>query len=183
MALRFNILGMGNVALWARHLSSYSGDIRSVRPVVERAVEEVIIPRIKLNFANQSDSDVYSWESLGDVTPFFPYRRVSGNQFGPTLSVTGNLERVATQKNIWNFEGSGQHGEAFANISNTSAFYGFYQQEGFVSHLTGTRVPARPFISIGPNEIERIAELFDEFARENMGLTIGTKTNRIRVEA
>lgn len=176
---RFDILGMSNVAHYASALNRWSGDIRSVKPQLERAVDEVIRPRIRLNFANQEAAG-NAWEPLSSETKFWSYRASRNAGGNPTLDVTGKLKRVAQQKNVWDFRGSGQAGAVYASMP-ASAFYGTYHQMGFYNQKAGRDVPAREFIIINEADVRKISDMFDNWVAESFGKTIGRKGERITV--
>lgn len=179
MRFRFDILGMSNIAHYANSLNRWSGDIRSVKPQLERAVDEIIRPRIRLNFANQEAAG-NEWESLSESTPFWSYRASRNAGGNPTLDVTGNLKRTATQKNVWDFRGSGQGGIVYASMPS-NAFYGTYHQAGFYNQRVNKDVPAREFIIINEADVRKIADMFDSWVAESFDKTIGRKGERITV--
>jgi len=158
--LRIQIGGMANAFNMGRQLTRYSGDIRSVRPALEKAVDEVIRPGITLSFSEQREVPGVKWEKLADSTPLWPYRasRNAGNN--PILDVTGKLKRVAQQKNIWTFDG--QAGTAMVH-GLPGAEYGRYHEFGYYNVLVGRDVPARPFMTIDQDDVEDIEQIFMDY--------------------
>lgn len=179
--LRLQIGGMANAFNMGRMLSRYAGDIRSVKPALEKAVEEVIRPSIWLSFENQEETGGSGWEDMEQQTPFWPYRNPKhpwysgGKQYGPLLDVTGKLRRVTQQKNIWTFDG--QAGTAIVH-DLPGAEYGRWQDIGFYNFLANRDVPARPFMTIGEQEIKDIEMIFMDYINMRFANVVG-KVNTV----
>ncbi len=166
-------IGGTNLALLARQLTNFAGDLRSVRPALERAVDEVVIPRIQLNIEEDTAAGE-DWADIRDITFNMPYRRNHhSNQFGPLLEVGGTLRNAVTAKERWTFTGSGDEAGAFASYPPFVP-YAQAQQEGFTSPITGGPVPARPYAVINEQDQDDIEQIFDDWIAEQFGKTVSS---------
>jgi hypothetical protein len=159
-------------ALLSGRLNQWAGQIRSFEPVLQQIVREVVQPRIGQNFGGQTAAGE-NWAPLSENTPFMPYREAHNAAGSPPLDVTGRLKRVAQQQNIWAFDN--RAGIAFVR-DMPGAEYGEAQQQGFYNQgLQGGmgQVPARPFIVVNDEDIERGANIFDNWVSENFNRTVG----------
>lgn len=135
--------------LLAQEISFFAGTIRSFREPLERSVREVVGPSIRENF------DVGGrppWAPLSERTLLI--KSQIGAPDDPLIR-TGLLRRVAGQLNTWYF---GQT-EAFVTQFK-GAEYGAF-------HETGTKyMPARPFMTIQPEDRDKIESVFERWLTE-----------------
>lgn len=164
----------------ASSLTRWSGDIRSFEPVLRRIVKEVVKPRIEENFIKETEAGDKKWDKLAEITPFIGYRQMHNAADNPILDVTGKLKRVALQDNIWTFDN--RAGVAFVR-DLPGAEYGRAQQHGAPNYgLSGglADIPARPFIIIRREDIDRAEEIVKAWVAENFtkrvagGVTVGS---------
>lgn len=140
-------------------LSRYAGSLRSLKQPLEQSVDRVIRPGIEERFAMEGPG----WEPLSPET--IATRRREGFSDGPILTKTGNLRTVATQKNIWDIQG--QQGTAFVTDLPGAEY-------GWVHEFGGGRVPQRSFLEIGPEEMDQIEGIFQEFLAERAAAFVGS---------
>ena len=140
-------------------LKELSPQIRSFREPLQRSIQRVLGPSFQKNF------DVGGrppWESLAAGTV-----AIRGSS-QPILVQSGTLREVAGQLNIWTIEGGYLRdiGEAYVTQLPERAFYGAFHQRGtFV-------MPQREFLTIQPEDMDRVAEIFAEWFEER-GVDIG----------
>lgn len=146
------VTAIPDLSLIVGSLTRFAGSLRSLKEPLERSVNEVIIPRIKENFASESDAGE-GWDQLKPATV-----RQRGSAH-PILQDSGKLLRVATSKHIWEIDG--QAGTAQIT-SLPGVEYGFL-------HDTGTSImAARPFANITEGDIAEIREIFEEFLQDRI---------------
>jgi phage gpG-like protein len=139
-------------------LNRFAGDLRSTRKPIERAVDEVIRPRIRANFGDESEAGV-GWPPLHPNTRLMGYRAMYGAHDNPILDVTGKLKYEAQTKKIWKFQG--QQSTAVASASAfTRAPYGPLHQSG-TQHM-----PPRPFLAITEDDMNEIEDIFTQYIAE-----------------
>lgn len=132
--------------------------VRSHKEPLERAVDEVIRPRIRQNFMSESEAGERSWTPLADTTRV---RREKAGYSGahPILVRQGRLRRAAQQKNMWIFRGQGV--APFAQFSmprlQSRVPYAEKHQEG------EGRLIARPYLVINDWDAKRIEEVFADY--------------------
>lgn len=108
------------------------------------AVNSVIIPSIRANFEAEGRP---KWQSLSDS-------RVAGRkgQAHPILNDTGKLKSVATSPSIWRYTPYSAEVTGMDSVS-----YAGYVQGGT------TKMPAREFLTIQPEDAAKIERLFAEW--------------------
>jgi phage gpG-like protein len=156
-----------------RQLSRFAGDIRSTREPIDQAIEEVIIPRVKLNFEGQ-ESAGEDWADINSATYFMPYRRnhPNGNR-APLLRVGGTMYNAVTAKERWSVTGQGDETSAVAQYPSFVP-YAEPHERGFTSLLTGGWVPARPYFVINQQDQEDIETIFNNWLTEQFGKRTAT---------
>lgn len=134
-------------------------EIRSFREPLKRAIQGVVAPSLRRNFA------------VGGRPPWTPLdeNTIAQKGFDTILVETGKLEQKAGQLNIWFIDGGylSEGNEAEAHISDLSGVeYGEL-------HETGTRhMPARPWAILQPDDINDIEATFEAYINERIGRTI-----------
>jgi phage gpG-like protein len=147
-------------------LNRYSGRLRSVRPALREAVDTVIRDRIESNFAREEAAGT-PWAGLG--TRALDERERGGYGDGPILQRRGRLKRQALMKGIWTFQGQ----EGFAYVSAgafRTAPYGPFHQTGYRGQ--GGDVPARPFLIINAQDVEKIQQIIERYVVGRVGATV-----------
>jgi phage gpG-like protein len=126
--------------------------IRSYKVPLNKSIKEVMSPSIAENFASGGRP---SWTPLADFT-------IQKKGHDTILYETGTLAKRAPQYNNWTVDGPA--GEARLDRLRTT--YGYFHQEGFVNHWTGTFTPARTWAMFQPEDEEAIEAIFWEFLEE-----------------
>lgn len=175
----FSITMLPNAAHLAGNITRFAGDIRSVEEPLKKARDEVLIPRIRDNFADETAAGT-PWRDWSENTPFMPYH----TSFGPAnsiLDVTGTLFREATSPGIWTIRN--QEGEAYVSGSSFQrAPYARFMQEGAPNntspHGNPAPIPPRPFIIINDKDLDDIDTIFkdwleDRFTKRVAGGMVG----------
>jgi phage gpG-like protein len=139
-------------------LNWHAGQVRSLREPLERAVREVVIPRVGSNFAGTTAAG-NGWQPIQEASKFSSYRK--GKEGNPTLDVSGKLKRHAQTIGIWTFT---QQSAFVAGLP--TAPYGIFHQDGAV-HL----VP-REFLIINDQDINAIEEIFKDWVGNIFGRTV-----------
>lgn len=104
------------------------------------SIKEVIIPSIRENFRAEGRPH---WQQLAARTV-----AIRGSSH-PILYVSGNLYDAATSEDIWHVTNTA------ASVKNFPLAYGIY-------HTAGTlRMPARPFLTLPPEEYPKIVAVFE----------------------
>jgi len=167
--LRLQISGMANAFNMGRALSTQAGQIRSVGPALEQAVDEVIRPAIHRSFDYERETEGTPWVPLAEATKFWSYRASRNAGGNPILDVTGNLRRVATSKDIWTF----QNQRGIAQVTGLpGAEYGRSHEFGYYNFKAGVDVPARPFMTIGEQSVTRIEEILLDYVSGRLGRAV-----------
>lgn len=154
----------------ARSLRTFAGDIRSTRRVLERVRDLAAIPAVESNFAKGGRGQ---WAPMHEVTPFMPRKNPRGAT-APLLNVTGRLKAAATADTRWRIQGA----DLFVpsdTFSHSMAPYGRMQHEGGTSRLTGGPVPGRPFYYMSQRDVDRAAQVVEQWVWENFNKTVGVK--------
>lgn len=126
--------------------------IRSLIEPLREAVKTVVIPSIGENFDSEGRP---AWAPLSESREL--QKAAQGYPYD-ILRATGQLERIATQLNIWNFDGGYGTGEAEASVDNLgNAEYGFFHQEGTY------KMPERAFLLIQDEDLDEIVEVFEDY--------------------
>lgn len=167
--LMVDIKTIPNLMRLAGALSYWSGELRSTKPVLKEAVDEVVRPRIRENFASESAAG-NPWAQLSETT--VKDRLSQGYDSGPILNRTGTLAEAAQQANIWTFRGS--QGEAFIKGLPDRAWYGVVHDQG----LLAPQVPQREFFVINEDDEEEIREILTEWVAFNFNKTVGAVGGR-----
>ena len=126
------------------------------RTPLRRCVTEVMIPSIALNFAVGGRP---GWEPLAAGTV---ERRRSAGLDGPILHRTGALEAAMARTDTWTIT----RNEARIDSLPDSVAYG-------IAHQTGASkgnwfMPARPFAVVQPEDEDRMADIFADWALETV---------------
>jgi phage gpG-like protein len=126
--------------------------IRSLIEPLKESVRNVVIPSIRENFDAEGRP---SWEPLSESRE--AQKAVQGLP-PDILTASGALRRIATQLNIWEFDGGYGSGEAVASIT------GFGDADYGELHMSGTeRMPAREFAVLQEEDEDGILEVFDNY--------------------
>jgi phage gpG-like protein len=176
-----------SLGIMARRVNKLGLDIRSFREPLQRAVREVVIPSIEMNFRKHGRP---RWEPLSEDTIL---NRL-GNGFDLNiLTRTGALRKGATQMKIWTIDRE----KAFIANLPKNIWYGVVHQAGSAGAkktLTGSGrqgfgsmtktlsiteshgdIPARPFVLLQKSEEELLDEVFLDWLDER-ALAAGLKT-------
>jgi phage gpG-like protein len=155
-------------------LNSWSGEMRSFREPLNQSVREVVIPRVRDNFASESEAG-NPWVPLAEATPFMPYRVAHGmeGRSDSILKVTGRLQRAVTSVGIWRFDGIG--GMAFVSEIGSAPYAEVHQQGAVNRGLKGglSNIPARPFLSVNQEDVDRMETIFQDWVSDSFGKTVG----------
>lgn len=143
-------------------LTRFAGVVRSTRPALEEAVDEIIIPAIDEAFETESDPVTgESWEPLSDV---MPHRVAMGAENNPILQVSGELRRHATMKKYWQTQGQQS---VISMMGPLDPPYWALQQFGGPNmglHGGMGSVPERPYLGISEQQVDQIGEKLQEYA-------------------
>lgn len=164
----------GGAGIFATKLDKLGMDIRSFREPLKRAVQQVVIPSIRVNFIKGGRP---RWTELAEST----VKQKHGNM--RPLQDTGRLMRTMGYLNIWTLT----QDRAFIADLPQNIWYGKVQQNGLgrevrtpgaLNPLTGRRgpdivesgggIPARPFVMIQEQDIPKIQKVFDDWLQERI---------------
>jgi phage gpG-like protein len=145
-------------------LSETAQSLRSFREPLQRAVRSVIAPRIYENFDDGGASG--SWAPLALSTIVWKFNNGFARNALDPLKRSGKLQKKAAQLNNWKYTSD----TATFDKLPADAMYGMYHQFGYTNALTGGNVPARPWVEVNDNDIDRIEEMFDTFAKVKLGI-------------
>jgi len=152
--------------------------IRSYRGPMQRAVDEVVNPRIKENFRSETAAGESSWEPLAEWTAFDRQAMGLGGQ-SPKLRRKNRLYRTATTRRaIWTFRGQGSDPAAFIDMGalNSRVPYAEYHQIGTY------KMPARPYLVINDKDVKEIEEIFaDHLEKRELAAGMGIAWAAYRV--
>jgi phage gpG-like protein len=156
-------------AILAAGYFDFGISLRSYREPLKRSVQKVVAPSIKHNFEVGGRP---AWLPLAEYTQEARAREGYGSA-RPILVRTGKLKRVAGQLNIWTIESD----KAFVS-QLPGADYGIVHQggggagafKGMAGDLISGEVPARPFLLIQDDDVDRIETVFLDWARERLVL-------------
>lgn len=135
-------------------------DIRSYREPLKESIDEVVTPRIKLNFIGETAAGEYNWQRLARRTEYERDRLGFGKQH-PKLRRTDKLFRAATRRRaIWTFKTQTVPPEAFIDPRKLQMRvpYALYHQEG-----VEFRMPAREYMVINESDAQKIEEIFADY--------------------
>lgn len=160
----------GSMGIAARRVDKLGLDIRSFKEPLKRAVKEVIIPSIQMNFHKFGRP---RWAPLSDETE-------SRKGHARPLHLTGALRSTMKQIGIWHID---QEKALIPNLPDR-IWYGVIHQTGIgdpgaeadmwfdpvVNKMVnvgdsgdGRNIPARPFAVIQPEDEENIERVFGEW--------------------
>lgn len=190
MAPTLGITFEPTLVIAAGRIDKLGVDIRSFREPLERAIKQVIIPSIGMNF-DQGGRPEWEGHSAGTEEIRSRLRK----PLGAVLVTTGALKRGAMQFNNWKV------GRGAAVMSDLPArvWYGKVHQKGYEGKTMAARVkaaggnaataltvaigdalasksrghvvppiPARPFVMLQPEDEDRITEVFIEWLGERV---------------
>lgn len=120
-----------------------------------RSIEQVLAPSIGRNFDQEGNEDG-PWQELTADT--IMRRELEGFSSDPILNRTGNLREEATSLDAWNIDNE----EAVMAIGGDAGQYAFIHQFGG-SAGQGAFIPARPFVSPSEDDVDAVAEVFQEW--------------------
>lgn len=171
--------------IYAEEFDNMGLNIKSLREPLTRAVRQVMIPRFKQNFSTESAAGE-RWQPLS-----YYYERSRKYKGKPILVQTGALKRVATRfTKTWTINGiSGQAYINVGSIQNEVPYLLLHQLgeeyysaggssmesdtsrrakkgKGFVAAGGPQNVPARPFFVINGDDVDAVADVFDEWVTE-----------------
>lgn len=132
-----------SLAILAADVDKLGADIRSFRVPLKKSIQEVVAPSVSKNFDVGGRP---AWEPLSDTTI---------DRWGPhpILNLTGKLKRVSRQLNIWTITRT----DAYVSGLDSRIPYAKY-------HQVGTQfIPARVFFMLQTDDMDKIAEIFDEW--------------------
>jgi len=152
-----------SVGILARKVDKLGQDIRSFREPLMRSVREVVIPSIQMNFAKSGRP---RWADLSEDT--WKQKRAGSK----ILVETGNLRNGMKALSLWHID---KEKALIADLPQ-SIWYGKVHQSGyggaemFHDPVTGSTVnvggsgaPARPFIMLQSEDVEKIDVIFNEW--------------------
>lgn len=143
-------------------LTRFAGRVRASRDSLKESLDEIIIPSIDRAFETESDPVTgEAWAPLSDVQVMRDELGARGN---PILQMTGELRRHATMKKYWHFEGQRSMIGMFGPLDPPQWAL---QQFGGTNMGLGGRmgdVPARPYLGVSDEDIDRIGEKLQEYA-------------------
>jgi phage gpG-like protein len=146
---------LGGSAIDAAKIDKLGMSFKSFREPLTEALNGVLIPAIKQNFAEQGRPP---WKKLTQRT--LQNRLYEGFQRGPILDKTGRLKREAARKNNWDIR------------ANTIVFRGVYftQKVSYAGyHQNGAlTMPARPFIQMTEADEVEIYGIFVSFLEKKV---------------
>ena len=146
----------GEAFIDARLILGMERMLEDFRIPFEQALNEVIIPRIEMNFASEGNP---KWVRLAQSTV---EKRGSAH---PILVESGYLKMMAAQEMFWVVEKD-------VMWFNPSAFAAMVRYGQF--HESGTRLmPARPFLSFDDTDIELVELIFTAYIAEVIGMMWG----------
>jgi phage gpG-like protein len=152
--------------IMARGIEGFGKDIRSYKEPLTRAIKQVLSPSFKKNFEVGGRP---KWTPLAEYT-------VKEKGHSRPLERSGVLKQVAGQFNIWTIQGP--QGRAFVSRLPDRAWYGAIHQAGSVRARQSMNksvvdlpnpvgeIPARPFLVVQPEDVNKIKEVFATWAAE-----------------
>lgn len=168
-----------SIGIMARRVDKLGLDIRSFREPLHRAVKEVVIPSIAMNFAKHGRP---RWAPLAEATINQRHSKGTGARI---LDRTGLLRRTMGQLNVWHID---TEKALIANLPS-KIWYGVVHQKGVgdpnaladmwydpvlqrevnVGEGAGQiNIPARPFVMIQPEDENKIDAIFSEWLAERV---------------
>lgn len=122
--------------------------IQDFREPLEKAIREVAMPSIEMNFSQEGRPE--AWKALSAST--LKLRESRGVNSDKILNVSGNLRSQATAFNIWTIN---QNSAYVADLPG-SVWYGVMQQNG----LDKIHIPSRPFLILQDSDSDQIEQIF-----------------------
>lgn len=167
---RFKVAIEPSIVFHTRRLEELGVGIRSFREPLEISIREVMRPSIRTNF------DVGGrpkWAELAASTIAKREKKGTGTK---TLVEKGTLRKIASQRNIWDVSSTVALVRGFALLERVP--YAGYQQTGTGKGMkaipmkdergrnifgVGDSMPARPYLFIQEEDIEKIEQIFLEW--------------------
>lgn len=163
MNIEFDVSMDPPATLLVEQFNSGAEQIRSFREPIQLAIQGVVAPSLRENFAVGGRPP---WQPLADST-------VAKKGHSRILIETGSLEQVAGQLNIWHIDGGylTEEARAIAYIDDLhGADYGVYHQEG--TPQAPNNMPARPWALFQPQDEEEIEAVFVSYINQRIGRTL-----------
>jgi phage gpG-like protein len=155
-----------SVGIMARKIEKFGADIRSFRVPLTRAVREVMIPSIQMNFMKSGRP---RWADLSEAT----WKQKSGK----ILVESGKLQQGMKSFGLWHIDTE----KALIPSLPQSIWYGNLHQAGYGSaemfhdpvtnetvNVGGSGAPARPFVVIQEEDGVKIDEIFNLWVGERI---------------
>lgn len=144
-----------------KDLKELGVDLRSLREPLKRAVQQVIIPSIRMNFDAQGRPP---WAPYASSTIEF-HQELGTTMSKSLLNKTGTLKRTATQLNVWSITKE----EAKFNGLPQNVWYGnLHQTGGKGGKGAGGVIPARPFVMFQDSDGDKITQVFAKWLDERI---------------
>lgn len=160
MTMSFDVDWEPPIMLLVEQFNEGANQIRSFREPMKNAIQGVIAPHLRGNFAAEGPG----WQ------PLSPDRiRQKGHE--RILFDTGKLMQVAGQLNIWHIEGGylSEDATAMAWIEDLpGAHYGFVHNAGYPPH----NLPQRQWAELDEQAVGEVEEAFVSYINQRIGRTL-----------
>lgn len=167
-----------SMGILARRVDKLGADIRSFRVPLKRMIKEVVIPSIRTNFITSGRP---AWQPLEQKTI---QRKSKKGQSAQPLIASGRLIRKMGQLNIWHIDTE----KAMILDLPADVWYGKVHQAGLgstartvsVKNIStgkvetfqeadeGGGIPARPFVMVQPEDIDRMEKIMADWVDERV---------------